>query len=64
VDHLLEPEVPMEPAPAQMPRHLAWLRGGDEREGYSVLGRRVDPHATAERPPRVGLRIRAFRLSL
>ena len=40
--------------PVKMPRHLAWLMGGEERVGFRVLGRRVDPSSTPERQPHVG----------
>ena len=40
----------------KMPRHLAWLMGGDERVGFRVLGRRIDPSTTPERAPHVALK--------
>jgi hypothetical protein len=40
----------------KMPRHLAWLVGGDERIGFRVLGRRIDPSSTLERAPHVSAR--------
>ncbi len=40
----------------KMPRHLAWLVGGDERVGFRVLGRRVDPTRTPEREPHITAR--------
>jgi len=45
-----------EPIQVKMPRHLAWLMGGDERVGFRVLGRRVDPTSTPERQPHVGVK--------
>ncbi len=48
-----------EPVKVRMPRHLAWLMGGDERVGFRVLGRRIDPSAAPERAahvaPKAGL---------
>jgi hypothetical protein len=38
----------------RLPRELVWLTGGEEREGYRVLGRRVSPELEAGRAPRVG----------
>ncbi|SEU23106.1 hypothetical protein [Stigmatella erecta] len=38
----------------QLPRELVWLAGGEEREGYRILGRRLAPELEAGRPPRVG----------
>ena len=40
----------------KMPRHLAWLMGGDERVGFRVLGRRIDPTSTPERSPNVSVK--------
>jgi hypothetical protein len=40
----------------KMPRHLAWLVGGDERVGFRILGRRIDPSSTPERAPHVSAR--------
>ena len=45
-----------EPLKVKMPRHLAWLMGGDERVGFRVLGRRVDPSSTPERAAHVAVR--------
>jgi hypothetical protein len=38
----------------RLPRELVWLTGGEEREGYRILGRRVAPDLQPDRPPRVG----------
>jgi hypothetical protein len=35
------------------PRHLAWLDGGDERVGFRILGRRIEPQSDPLRSPRV-----------
>jgi hypothetical protein len=35
------------------PRHLAWLEGGEERVGFSILGRRIEPQCEALRSPRI-----------
>ena len=40
-----------EPIKVKTPRHLAWLAGGDERVGFRILGRRIDPTRTPEREP-------------
>ncbi|HEX8699389.1 MAG TPA: hypothetical protein VF815_11175 [Myxococcaceae bacterium] len=45
-----------EPIKVKMPRHLAWLMGGDERVGFRILGRRVDPTSAPERQPHVGVK--------
>ncbi len=45
-----------EPLKVKMPRHLAWLVGGDERIGFRILGRRIDPSSMPERAPHVGLK--------
>ena len=37
----------------RLPRELIWLTGGEEREGYRILGRRIAPDFEAVRPPRV-----------
>ncbi|ADO68207.1 hypothetical protein [Stigmatella aurantiaca] len=37
----------------RIPRELVWLAGGEERDGYRVLGRRVAPDAEPDRTPRV-----------
>lgn len=50
-----------EPVQVKMPRHLAWLMGGDERVGFRILGRRIDPTSTPERQPHVG--VKAFTAS-
>lgn len=34
-------------------RKLAWLEGGDERMGFRILGRRIQPECDALRAPRV-----------
>ena len=34
-------------------RKLAWLEGGEERLGFRVLGRRIEPMSDALRTPRV-----------
>ena len=51
-----EPVAPPAPSPAsrvKRPRKLAWLYGGEERMGFSILGRRVDPQSDSLRSPRV-----------
>lgn len=51
-----KPVSPPAPTPAiqvKQPRHLAWLSGGDERVGFRILGRRIDPQIDALRSPRV-----------
>ena len=51
-----KPVAPPAPTPAiqvKQPRHLAWLYGGDERVGFRILGRRIDPQVEALRSPRV-----------
>jgi hypothetical protein len=34
-------------------RKLAWLQGGEERVGFRILGRRIEPMCDALRTPRV-----------
>ncbi len=34
-------------------RKLAWLEGGDERVGFRILGRRIEPMSDGRRAPRV-----------
>jgi hypothetical protein len=51
-----EPVAPPAPKLAvqvKLPRKLAWLYCGDERVGFSILGRRVAPESDALRAPRV-----------
>jgi hypothetical protein len=51
-----KPLAPYEAAPdlrVERPRHLAWLEGGDERVGFRLLGRRIEPLCDALRSPRV-----------
>ncbi|MDC0712225.1 hypothetical protein POL68_27405 [Stigmatella sp. ncwal1] len=43
----------------RLPRELVWLAGGEERDGYRVLGRRIAPDAEPERTPRVRSQKRA-----
>ena len=45
-----------EPIKVKTPRHLAWLVGGDERIGFRILGRRIDPTLTSEREPHITAR--------
>ncbi|MDY7231363.1 hypothetical protein [Hyalangium rubrum] len=49
----LMPREEVEPIKLKVPRHLAWLVGGEERVGFNVLGRRVDPTTAPERAPHV-----------
>jgi hypothetical protein len=42
------PDIPVKP-----PRKLAWLYGGEERVGFRILGRRIEPQCDALRSPRV-----------
>jgi hypothetical protein len=35
------------------PRRLAWLDGGEERMGFRILGRRIEPQCEPLRAPRV-----------
>jgi len=44
------------PVKLKVPRHLAWLVSGDERVGFRVLGRRIDPTSTPERQPHITAR--------
>jgi hypothetical protein len=55
VERMLELEE-REPIKLKMPRHLAWLVGGDERVGFRILGRRIDPTRTPEREPHIAAR--------
>jgi hypothetical protein len=51
-----KPVAPPEDRPEvriQRPRHLAWLDGGEERVGFRILGRRIEPQCDALRAPRV-----------
>jgi len=51
-----KPVAPPAHQPAVQPkrsRKLAWLQGGDERMGFRILGRRIEPACDALRAPRV-----------
>ena len=51
-----KPVAPPAPTPdiqVKQPRHLAWLFGGEERVGFRILGRRIEPQSDALRSPRV-----------
>lgn len=49
----LMPREERSPIKVKLPRHLAWLTGGEERIGFNVLGRRVDPSMAPDRAPHV-----------
>jgi hypothetical protein len=51
-----KPVAPPAPTPElrmKRQRDLAWLAGGEERVGFSILGRRIEPQCDALRPPRM-----------